>query len=188
MLLAAERQLDDARLQRLAGDERLFVAERSVVDPQAAAADLTARFAGRGDQPSTNESGQRAKPGVEFRPGNVDRRQAFGELAFLEGLAGGGGRGVGGRAPMQKRGRLVGQRLLRFVDLGAGQAFEPADFAQRQKSEQLQEPADVGVVDIAPELPVVVGREHGLIEPDAPAAVLPILAPDAMVISGVVSA
>ena len=67
---------------------------------------------------------------------------------------------------MQKRGRLVGQRLLRFVDLGAGQAFEPADFVERHEREQPQEPADVGVVDIAPELPVLVRREHGFVEPD----------------------
>ena len=43
VLLAAERELDHAAaLQRLAGDERFLVAERGVIDPQAAAADLAA--------------------------------------------------------------------------------------------------------------------------------------------------
>ena len=67
---------------------------------------------------------------------------------------------------MQKRGRLVGEGLLRLVDLGPGQAFEPADFVERQQREQFEEPADIGVVGVAPELPVLVRREHGLIEPD----------------------
>ena len=61
VLLAAERELDHAAaLQRLAGDERLLVAERGVIDPQAAAADLAARFAGRGDEARADEGGQRA--------------------------------------------------------------------------------------------------------------------------------
>ena len=67
---------------------------------------------------------------------------------------------------MKKRGRLAGERLLGLVDLGAGQALEPADFVERQEREQFQEPADVGVVGVAPELPVVVRREHRRVEPD----------------------
>src|SRR5271157_1460341 len=46
VLLAAERKLHHApRLQGLAGDQRLFVAERRVVDPKPAPADLAARLA-----------------------------------------------------------------------------------------------------------------------------------------------
>ena len=78
MLLSSERQFDDAAAhQGLPGDERLFVAERRVVDPQAAAANLAARFAGRGDQPCAHERVERAEPCVEFRAGHVDGRKTL---------------------------------------------------------------------------------------------------------------
>ena len=67
---------------------------------------------------------------------------------------------------MQEGGRLAGEDFFRLVDLGAGQGFEPADLVERQKGEELEEPADVGVVGVAPELPVVVRAQHRLVEPD----------------------
>ena len=115
-----------------------LVAERRVVDPQAPAADLAARFAGRGDEAGAHEGAERAKAGVELGPRHIDRRQALGELLLLESLARGGGGGLGRRAPVQERGRLVGQRLLRFVDLGALEAFEPADLVSGRSVNSLR--------------------------------------------------
>jgi hypothetical protein len=87
---------------------------------------------------------------------------------------------------MQQRGRLVGEDLLRLVDLGAFGAFQPGDLVERQIGEQPQEAADIAVVGVPPELPIIIGRKLFGIEPDAPETVLPILPPSAVVISGVV--
>ena len=101
-------------------------------------------------------------------------------------------RGLGGSfglvAAVQQRRRLGRQHLLGLVDLGALQRRELGDLVQRQVGEQLQEALDVGVLGVAPELPVVVGRQLSSLSQTAPAAVLPILAPDAVVSSGQVSA
>ena len=89
---------------------------------------------------------------------------------------------------MRERGRFGGQDLLGLVDLGAVQRLQPRDLIQRQVGEQPQEAADIGVFGVAPELPVIVRAQ--LVRRSAtrrPAAVLPILAPEAVVISGVVS-
>ena len=67
---------------------------------------------------------------------------------------------------MQQRRRLVGEDLLRLVDLGAVERLQPGDLVERQLRIELQEAADVVVLDVTPELPVVVGREHIGVEPD----------------------
>ena len=62
---------------------------------------------------------------------------------------------------VQHRRRGVGQRLLGLVDLGALERLQPGDLVQRQIGEQAQEAADVGVLGVPPELPVIVGRRAG---------------------------
>ncbi len=66
---------------------------------------------------------------------------------------------------MDERRRLRGEDLLSLVDLGILERGELGDLAHRQEREQLQEPLDVGVLGVAPELPVVVGRQVVLVEP-----------------------
>ena len=80
----------------------------------------------------------------------------------------------------------IGEDFLGLVDFGVAQFFEPRDFVQRQIGEQFQEAPDIGIFGVAPELPVIIGRERSGFSHTAPAAVLPILAPDEVVISGVV--
>ena len=63
------------------------------------------------------------------------------------------------------RGDLGRQHLLGLVDLGALQVREPVDLRHRQRREQPQEAADVGVLGVAPVLPEVVGAQHVLVEP-----------------------
>ena len=65
----------------------------------------------------------------------------------------------------QGRGR-VGQRLLGVVDRGTLEGFVAGDLVQRQVGEQAHEAADVGVLGVAPELPVVVGAELFGVQPD----------------------
>ena len=66
---------------------------------------------------------------------------------------------------------------------------EPGDLVHRQQGEQLQEALDVGILGVAPELPVVVRPTASpALSQTAPAAVLPILAPDDVVSSGQVRA
>jgi len=89
---------------------------------------------------------------------------------------------------MQQASGLCGEHLLGLVDLGPVKLLKPGDLVERQQGEQAQEAANVGVLGVAPELPIVVGRQKGRIEPDRARRVLPILAPDAVVISGAVRA
>ena len=69
---------------------------------------------------------------------------------------------------MAKRRRGGRQMLLCFVDFVSAQGFKPRNLSNRQVGEQAQEPADVGVLGVAPELPIVVRRKHLLIEPHRP--------------------
>ena len=91
-------------------------------------------------------------------------------------------------ATVQQGGRLVGQHLFRLVDLGALKRGELGDLVERQRREQFQEPRNVGVLGIAPILPIIVDRSMSELSQTAPAAVLPILAPEAVVSSGEVRA
>ncbi len=52
----------------------------------------------------------------------------------------------------------LASNYLGLVDLGALQLLEARDLVQRQIGEEAQEAADIGIFDVAPELPVVVGR------------------------------
>ena len=58
---------------------------------------------------------------------------------------------------MRQLGRFEGQDFLGLVDFGIAQFFQTRDFVQRQIGEQFQETPDIGIVGIAPELPVIIG-------------------------------
>ena len=72
---------------------------------------------------------------------------------------------AGMHVEMNERGRLGGQDLLGLVDLRALQRRQAGDLVHRQIGEQLQEMPDVGVLGVAPILPVVVGAELVGVEP-----------------------
>ena len=67
---------------------------------------------------------------------------------------------------MTQRGRLGRQHLFCLVDLGVAQSFERCDFGERQFGKEAHKAADIGVLGVAPELPVLVGRQPLGIEPD----------------------
>ena len=73
---------------------------------------------------------------------------------------------------MQQGGRLVGQHLLGVVDLGAFKPLQPRDLIHRQVGEQLQELDDVGVLGVAPHLPVVIRAQSVGVQPDRAADAL----------------
>jgi len=98
-------------------------------------------------------------PGLQVRGGNLEGRQVGRQRALLERLLGGVAGLAGLVLAVGHPGGLVGQHLLGVVDLGARQGFQLGDAVQGQVGEQLQEPADVGVFRVPPELPVVVGAQ-----------------------------
>jgi hypothetical protein len=67
-----------------------------------------------------------------------------------------------------------------------GQRGQPPDLVHGQLGEQAEEAPDIGILGVAPELPVFIGAGAVALSQMAPVAVLPILAPEAVVISGVV--
>ncbi len=97
---------------------------------------------------------------------NFHRGKILGDRAFLERLSRGFGRAIGGVAAMQQRGRFCRQDLLGFVDLAALQRLKPRDLTHRQDREQLEELDDIGVFDVSPVLPEIVGAELVGVEPD----------------------
>ena len=161
MLLAAGRQLDGAVAQQPGGDHLAFLGDHLIVDPRAAAADQAAGVGVAGRQAREGEQAEGGDAGCEFGRGDGDRGQGGGRLAFLERLAGGFGglRRLGGA--VGERGCLGGEDFLGLVDLRAAKGFQAGDLSQRQVGEQAQEAADVGVLGVAPELPVVVGATAG---------------------------
>ncbi len=80
--------------------------------------------------------------------------------AFLKGAARGVAGFFGGVAAMQHGGGFGGQDLLGLVQFRALQCFQPRDFAPRHVGEQAQEAADIAVLGVAPELPIVIGAAH----------------------------
>ena len=66
---------------------------------------------------------------------------------------------------MRHGGGGIGQYFLGLVDLRALRCFQPGNLIQRQVGEQAHEAPDIGVLRVAPELPVIIGRERVGIEP-----------------------
>ena len=60
---------------------------------------------------------------------------------------------------MQQRGCFGSQNLLRFVDLSPAEGAKLFNLVERQRGEELEEALHVGVLGVAPVLPVVIGRE-----------------------------
>ena len=88
-------------------------------------------------RPARTKAREHAEPGVEFRR-RRHRRSAGSRRARLPRRS---WRAVSAAASaasraVQQRGRLVGQRLLGLVDLGAAERLEPGDLAERQQREQ----------------------------------------------------
>src|SRR3546814_7435114 len=106
------------------------------------------------------------QPGAQLALADLDGRQAGVGDALLERLARGLRRFGGRRLAAAQLRRLEGEQLLRLVDLGAAQLLEPGDLVFRQVGEEAQEAADVAVLGVAPELPVVEVAEAVRAEPD----------------------
>ena len=79
----------------------------------------------------------------------------------LLGLAGRGG-------TVHQAGRLIGKADFRCIDVGAFECFEHRDLGHRDIGEEAQEFADIGILGIAPELPILIGTQLVGIEPDRP--------------------
>ena len=73
---------------------------------------------------------------------------------------------VGGFTAMQQRGRLSGEDLLRFVELGAFELRQSIDLGKRQLGEQLEEAADIGVFGVPPILSLAIWAEPVWVWPD----------------------
>jgi hypothetical protein len=97
-------------------------------------------------------------PDIKLGCGDRDGRQIVRNRAFLEGLARGFGGFLGSRPAVQQRCRLGWPNLLGLVDLRAFKRFETADLVHRQNGEELEEPADIGVLGVAPVLPEIIDR------------------------------
>ena len=122
VLLAAERKLDDAfGREVLRPISRIFSSVTArVVDLEPAALDLArAPSPFEATRPALTKALSTPRPASSSARGDFDRRQAFGERAFLESLARGVGGLLGGVAAVQQRGRFGGEHLLRLVDLAA---------------------------------------------------------------------
>ena len=167
MTLAAGRQLDRRVGTEIGEADRASrIAGRLVVDANAALLDQAPRFGVGFRQPGFDDKPEQRKPCGEFATRLVERGQVCARRALLEDAP----RGVGGArrrsVAMQQARRLEGQDLFRLVDLRALQRGQPCDLVERQIGEQPQEAADVAIVGVAPELPVVVGRKQVTVEPD----------------------
>src|SRR5262249_32875547 len=165
--LPAERELDDALRREVTRAEHHFlVDDRNVVDLETAALDLPAGLTLRCDQADVNRGVEHAENGLKLAARNFDGRQRLGKRALLEGAPRGFGRLFRGGAAVQQRGRLGGQNFFRLVQLLPFQQRKTSDFVERKFGKQLEQAADIAVLAIAPELPVIVGTHGVRIEPD----------------------
>ena len=87
---------------------------------------------------------------------------------------------------MTERRRFGRQDLFGLVQLTAVELIEPGDFLNRRLGEEAQKAADIGILGIAPELPVFISRQLIAVEPDGTADTLSIFAAEAVAIRGVV--
>src|SRR5258708_32630333 len=158
--LLAGGEFDRPLRRHVAKPDRLRLgSDRPVVDARAAALDEASRLAVGGGKSAPRDQLEGRDAALEDGARYLDGRQrrAYAALGKDAASSVGGGRRRG--AAVAERRRLGRQHLLRLVDLAARQRLEALDLVERQVGEQAQEPPDIGVVGIAPELPVVIGRQ-----------------------------
>lgn len=166
------------------GEDALFVGDAVIAEVGATALDQPARLAGGGAQAGVDQQLADTDAGLNLSPGQGGGGQFGGRLGGLDARhrAGGGDgtRGIGeaelgasGEVGLARRGGavgegggLVGEDFLGAVDLGRGQGAEAPDFVHGQGGEEAEEPGHFAVIDIPPELVVVVRGGAGGVEPD----------------------
>ena len=170
-------------------EHHLLIGDGNVVDAEAAALDLSTRFAIGGDEARLDERGEHADAGIQLATRNFHGGQGFRDGAFLEGAPGRFGGLVGCVAPVQQRGGFRRQHLLGFVDLAALQRLQLA--RSRSSAGSVNSFRNL-TTSASSALRQYCQKSYGLnwsaLSQTAPLAVLPILSPDAVVSSGVVSA
>ncbi len=96
---------------------------------------------------------------------NLDRRQVLPDPVSGKGCAGRRGGGCRRLCAAAQRCRGICKCLLCGVDLIAFERFEPGNLIKRQIGKEPQEPSDIAVVRVPPELPIVVVRQLVFMEP-----------------------
>jgi len=135
-------------------DHQGFVVHLVVTDPRTAALDEPLCLTLRGDKAKPDQR-------VEYADAasHRERGQRIASGAFLEGTACGFGRLGGGGFAAAQSGGCIGEYLLGVVDAGAFERLQPRNLVERQIGEKPQETPDIAIVRVAPELPVIIGRE-----------------------------
>ncbi|MCY1234948.1 hypothetical protein D9M72_475470 [compost metagenome] len=67
---------------------------------------------------------------------------------------------------MRQRRCLIGEALLDHVEVRAIGATQSFDLVERQIGEEFEKAHHIGILGVAPELPVVVGRQAVFVDPD----------------------
>ena len=78
---------------------------------------------------------------------------------------------------MQQGGGRIGENDFGVIALPPAQGFQPRDFINGQFAEQAQKTPDIGIIRIAPVLPILPGRRHLRIQPQGTGCGLAHLAP-----------
>ena len=140
----------------------LLVGDGGVVDLQAAALDLTARFAVRGDEAGLDEGGRARRGRRRVRRaaisivGRVSASAPSSKVVRAVSAA-----ASAAARPCTSAVASVASTFLASLISWPLQRGEPRDLVERQHGEQLEEARDVAVLGVAPELPVVVGADAG---------------------------
>ena len=117
-----------------------------------------------GIRAAETDSGDHAHNALAVLDGS--RRQGCPEAAFFERGARRRRCLIGRGTAMDQSRRFGCQNLFRFVDFRAFELGKPFDLVERKHREQLQKARDIGVVGIAPILPIFVSADLIGIEPD----------------------
>ena len=180
MALPAGRELQRARRARRRRACRPGVGQRRVVEPGAALGDQPAGVLARAGEagPAPGAAPPRCRrPGCR-RGASVSVGRSSPTPPSLEHRA---RRRLGRRRRLARRGRArvtsLASVILAALISAPPSAPEAVAFLDRQLGVELEEPADVGVGRVAPELPELVGRQHLGVEPDRAAGGLAHLAP-----------
>ena len=167
MALPAGGQLDDAVGGEIGqGDEVRLAGEGDAVDTSPAALDEAPGRAVAGGEAGAVQELESRNTSLQLGARHLHGGKLGADAAFLEGAARRLGDRRGRGLAVKQFGYLVRQHLFRLVSLGSLEGLEPFDLGARQIGEQAQEAAHVGVLGIAPILPVIVSRKLLFVEPD----------------------